>query len=97
MFVARTHRERLGEIVTNSQVCGLLWSEEYNELVSALGSSSPDKNDLIVWNMKKFEFEALAKLRHHTARPLHIALSPDKTTIASAGADPGILFVEHVS
>ncbi|XP_045157093.2 cell division cycle protein 20 homolog [Mercenaria mercenaria] len=82
--------EQLGETFTKSQICGLLWSEEYNELVSALGSPTPEKNDLIVWNMKKFEFEAVAKLRQHIARPLHIALSPDKTTIASAGADEAL-------
>jgi hypothetical protein len=67
-----------------NQVCGLLWSEEYNELVSALSSQTPDRNDLVVWNMKKFEFEAVAKLRQHMARPLHIALSPDETTIGTA-------------
>ncbi|XP_060594953.1 cell division cycle protein 20 homolog [Ruditapes philippinarum] len=82
--------EQLAETATNLQVCGLLWSEEYNELVSALSSQTPDRNDLVVWNMKKFEFEAVAKLRQHMARPLHIALSPDETTIASAGADEAL-------
>ena len=63
------------------QVCGLLWSDEHKELVSALGSPVPDKNDIILWSTKPGEFEPLARLRYHVARPLHIALSPDHTTI----------------
>ncbi|WAR23605.1 CDC20-like protein [Mya arenaria] len=82
--------DKLGEAFTRSQVCGLVWSEEYKELVSALGSATPDKNDLILWNMKNSEFDPVARLRHHMARPLHVALSPDHTTIATAGADESL-------
>ncbi|KAL4236585.1 ubiquitin-protein transferase activating protein [Mactra antiquata] len=79
--------EKLGEISTNSQVCGLLWSDEYRELVSAHGSATPDKNFLTVWNVQNNQFESVARLKEHRARPLHMTMSPDKTTIASAGAD----------
>lgn len=58
-----------------------MWSEEYKEIVSALGSPTPESNDLILWDMKNCEFEPVDRLRQHMARPLHIALSPDKTTI----------------
>ncbi|KAK3609736.1 hypothetical protein CHS0354_029181 [Potamilus streckersoni] len=79
--------EQSGEVYTKSQICGLLWSPEYHELVSAHGSTKCDNNDVILWNMKNSEFDPVATLRHHCCRPLHIALSPDRTTLASVGAD----------
>ncbi|KAL3868430.1 hypothetical protein ACJMK2_041238 [Sinanodonta woodiana] len=79
--------EKSGEMYTKSQICGLLWSPEYHELVSAHGSTKCDNNDVILWNMKNSEFDPVATLRHHCCRPLHIALSPDRTTLASVGAD----------
>ena len=59
----------------------LTWSDEYKKLVSALGSPVPSKNNLIFWSTKPGEIESLARLRYHVARPLHISLSPDHTTI----------------
>jgi len=59
----------------------VLWSDEYTELVTALGSTTPEKNDIIVWDMKNCKFEPIARLKQHKARPLHIAMSPDKTTV----------------
>ncbi|XP_052255803.1 cell division cycle protein 20 homolog [Dreissena polymorpha] len=82
--------EKLGETYTRAQVCGLVWSDEYKELLSSTGSPEPDKNDLLLWSMKNCEFEPLGRLRQHLGRPLHIAISPDKTTIASAGADESL-------
>jgi len=59
----------------------VLWSEEYIELVSTLGSSTSEKNDIILWDMTHCKFEPIARLKQHKARPLHIAMSPDKTKV----------------
>ena len=72
----------LKNIETKSQVCSLLWSQEYKELVSAHGYAD---NEIIIWrypNMIK-----VAELTGHTERVLHLAISSDETTIVSAGAD----------
>ncbi|XP_060077405.1 uncharacterized protein LOC132556958 [Ylistrum balloti] len=83
----------VGEILTQSQICGMLWSEEYHELVSSHGQTKAEgneTNDLILWEEKDFYFEPVAKLQQHIGRPLHLAMSPDKTHIASVGADEHI-------
>ncbi|KAJ8299490.1 hypothetical protein KUTeg_023550, partial [Tegillarca granosa] len=82
--------EKLGEIYTKSQVCGLLWSEEYRELVSSHGSTKAENNDIILWKQRQVDYEPIARLRQHFRRPLHISLSPDGTTLASAGADEAL-------
>ena len=72
----------LQSVDTKSQVCSILWSKEYKELVSAHGYAN---NEIIIWrypNMIK-----IAELTGHTERVLHLALSSDETTIVSAGAD----------
>ncbi|XP_018321296.1 cell division cycle protein 20 homolog [Agrilus planipennis] len=69
-------------IDTKSQVCALLWSPTYKELVSGHGFAN---NQIIIWKypgMKK-----MTELTGHTARVLHLAMSPDGTTVLSAGAD----------
>ena len=64
------------------QICSLLWPEDYGELVSSHGSTTPENNDIILWRMRReYEFEPQARLRQHTSRALHLALSPDKTTV----------------
>jgi len=73
---------RLNAIDTKSQVCALLWSTEHKELISGHGFS---QNQLNIW-----KYPALTKmceLTGHTARILHMCLSPDGTTVVSAGAD----------
>ncbi|XP_062611279.1 cell division cycle protein 20 homolog isoform X1 [Saccostrea cucullata] len=79
--------ELIAKMSTKSQVCGLLWSQEYQELASSHGSVTPENNDIVLWRMSRFQFEPLAKLQQHLARPLHMTLSPNGTTIASAGVD----------
>jgi len=67
---------------TKSQVCSLVWAKEYKELVSSHGYAN---NEVIIWrypNMLK-----VAELMGHTERVLHTALSPDGSTLVSAGAD----------
>nr|XP_022319263.1 cell division cycle protein 20 homolog [Crassostrea virginica] len=79
--------EMIAEISTKSQICGLLWSQEYQELASSHGAVTPENNDIVLWKMSRFQFEPQTRLQQHLARPLHMALSPDETTIASAGVD----------
>nr|ATL75343.1 fizzy-like protein [Diachasma muliebre] len=72
----------LNSVDTQSQVCSLLWSPTYKEIVSGHGYA---QNQLTIWkypNMTK-----VAELTGHTARVLHLAMSPDGTTVLSAGAD----------
>ncbi|BFY99997.1 hypothetical protein BsWGS_03037 [Bradybaena similaris] len=72
----------LSSVDTRSQVCSLLWSEEYKELISGHGFM---QNQLIIW--KYPSMSKAAELTGHTARVLHMCLSPDGTTVVSAGAD----------
>ena len=72
----------LCETDTKSQVTALIWSEEYKELISAHGHVS---NQLIIWKFPSME--KVAQLEGHEARVLDMSLSPDKTTVVSAGAD----------
>jgi cell division cycle protein 20 (cofactor of APC complex) len=77
----------LNAVDTHSQVCSLQWSKHDKELVSSHGFSH---NQLIVW--KYPSMVKVAELTGHTARVLHMAQSPDGTTIASAGADETLRF-----
>lgn len=72
----------LNAIDTRSQVCSLLWSANYKEIVSGHGFVN---NELIIW--KYPSMTKVAELTGHTARVLHLAISPDGTTVLSAGAD----------
>jgi cell division cycle 20, cofactor of APC complex len=72
---------------TGSQVCSLLWSPHQRELLSSHGYA---KNELALWSyptMKKVK-----ELTGHTARVLHLAGSPDGSTVCSAGADETLRF-----
>lgn len=72
----------LQNVDTKSQVCALLWSTEYKELISSHGFA---QNQLIIW--KYPSLSKVAELTGHTARVLHLAMSPDGSTVVSAGAD----------
>ncbi|KAH9515360.1 ubiquitin-protein transferase activating protein [Bulinus truncatus] len=72
----------LSAVDTNSQVCALLWSPEYKELISGHGYT---QNQLTIW--KYPAMTKVTELTGHTARVLHMCLSPDGTTVVSAGAD----------
>lgn len=67
---------------TKSQVCSLLWSKDYKELISSHGFAL---NQLTIW--KYPSLTKVAELTGHTARVLHMAMSPDGSTVVSAGAD----------
>merc|ERR1719158_1962887 len=67
---------------TKSQVCSMVWAPEYKELVSSHGYAN---NEIIIW--KYPSMEKTAELLGHTERVLNLSLSPDGSTIVSAGAD----------
>ncbi|KAI1290451.1 Cell division cycle protein 20 -like protein [Halotydeus destructor] len=74
---------------TKSQVCALLWSKEYKELISAHGYSN---NELVIW-----KYPALTKFQEltgHTQRVLGMVMSPDGSTVVSVGADETLRFWE---
>lgn len=77
----------LNSIDTKSQVCSIQWSVNQKELVSSHGFS---QNQLIVW--KYPTMAKVAELTGHTSRVLHMALSPDGETIASAAGDETLRF-----
>ncbi|XP_060801427.1 cell division cycle protein 20 homolog [Amyelois transitella] len=72
----------INTVDTKSQVCSIVWSTHYKELVSGHGYAH---NQLVVWRYP--QLARAAELAGHVARVLHLALSPDGTTVLSAGAD----------
>lgn len=72
----------LNSIDTHSQVCSILWSKEYKELVSSHGYA---QNQLTVW--KYPSMVKVTELTGHSCRVLHMAMSPDGQTVVSAAAD----------
>jgi cell division cycle protein 20 (cofactor of APC complex) len=77
----------LHAVDSHSQVCALQWSRHDKELVSSHGWSA---NQLVLWRYPTMT--KLAELSGHTSRVLHLATSPDGTTVASAGADETLRF-----
>jgi len=77
----------VNSIDTGSQICSIKWSTHYRELVTSHGYS---KNQLTVW--KYPTLTKAAELTGHTARVLHMAISPDGQTVASAAADETLRF-----
>jgi cell division cycle protein 20 (cofactor of APC complex) len=77
----------INTINTSSQVCQLLWSTNYRELVSAHGYSS---NSLAVW--KYPSLTKVATLEGHMDRVLYLSLSPDGETCVSGAGDETLRF-----
>lgn len=73
---------KLSTVDTGSQVCGLLWSKNEHELLSAHGF---DRNQLTLW--KYPSMTKMAELTGHTSRVLFMAQSPNGCTVASAAGD----------
>lgn len=72
---------------TGSQVVALKWNPFERELLSAHGFS---QNQLTLW--KYPSMTKMKDLMSHTARILQLAISPDGTTVCSAGADEKLCF-----
>ena len=77
----------LNSIDTNSQVCGLIWSKSEKEILSSHGFSH---YQLCLW--KYPSMTKVKELKGHSARVLHMAMSPDGSTIVSAAADETLRF-----
>uniref|UniRef100_A0A1B0GQP2 CDC20/Fizzy WD40 domain-containing protein n=2 Tax=Phlebotomus papatasi TaxID=29031 RepID=A0A1B0GQP2_PHLPP len=72
----------MDSIDSKSQVCALLFSKIYKELISAHGYVN---NQLTIWKYPSMVRQA--ELTGHTARVLQMAMSPDGSTVISASAD----------
>lgn len=77
----------LGSTDTGSQVCSLAWNPHERELLSSHGYSH---NQLCLWRFPTMA--KVAELSGHSARVLHMAVSPDGTTVVSAAADETLRF-----
>ncbi|KAL3912267.1 MAG: hypothetical protein SGPRY_008393 [Prymnesium sp.] len=73
-------------------VCALQWSQHDKELVSSHGYSH---NQIILW--KYPSMVKVAELTGHTSRVLHMAQSPDGSTVVSAAADETLRFWKILS
>jgi len=77
----------LNSVDTGSQVCALQWNPFEKELLSSHGFA---RNQLCLW-----KYPSMAKVKEldgHTARVLHMACSPDGSTVVSAAADETLRF-----
>ena len=77
----------LNSIDTASQVCALQWSRHEREILSSHGFS---QNQLCLW--KYPSMVKVAEFSGHTSRVLHLAQSPDGTTVVSGAADETLRF-----
>lgn len=72
----------VNSVDSKSQVCALLWSKTYKELISAHGYAN---NQLTIWKYPSMIKQA--ELTGHKSRVLQISMSPDGSTVMSAAAD----------
>lgn len=77
----------LHTIQTDSQICNMVFCRHSNEFVTTHGFS---KNQIMVWSAERRE--RIAVLDGHATRVLHLALSPDSETIATASGDETLKF-----
>ena len=67
---------------TKAQICSLLWSKNTNEIITAHGGT----NNIELWKYPSMKH--LKSFKGHSNKILHLAISPDGTTIASgAGSE----------
>ena len=79
----------LQSVDTGSQVCALQWNPFEKEILSSHGFA---RNQLCLW-----KYPTMAKVKEldgHTARVLHLAVSPDGSSVVSAAADETLRFWE---
>jgi cell division cycle 20, cofactor of APC complex len=75
----------LSSVDSGSQVCGLLFSERYKELISTHGYA---ENDIRVW--KFCSMRVVGKMSGHEDRVLYSALSPGGGLLATCAADENL-------
>jgi cell division cycle 20-like protein 1 (cofactor of APC complex) len=78
---------QINSIDTGSQVCALIFSKNYNELVSTHGYS---QNQIMLW--KYPALEKITELTGHSYRVLYLAMSPDGQTIVTGAGDETLRF-----
>lgn len=71
----------------NSQVCSLIYSSKYKEIITGHGFQ---ENDIKLW--KASDMKMISSFGQHENRILHMALSPDQCTLVSLGADESLKF-----
>eukprot|EP00934_Nitzschia_sp_Nitz4_P001525 Nitzschia sp. Nitz4//scaffold16_size188269//14552//16093//NITZ4_001767-RA/size188269-processed-gene-0.38-mRNA-1//-1//CDS//3329538443//1525//frame0 len=79
----------LNSIDTGSQVCSLQWNPYEKEIMSGHGFA---RNEISLW-----KYPSMAKIKElegHTSRVLHLACSPDGSTVVSAAGDETLRFWE---
>lgn len=79
----------LNSIDTGSQVCALQWNPFEKEILSSHGFA---RNEISLW-----KYPSMAKVKElegHTSRVLHLACSPDGSTVVSAAGDETLRFWE---
>jgi len=74
-------------IKTNSQVCSILFSKDYDEFISSHGYKM---NQLSIWSYPAGK--KIVELYGHEERVLHLTGSPDGSTICSASEDETLRF-----
>lgn len=84
-----TNGNALYTVDTKSQISGLEWNEEYQELVTAHGFQN---NEINIWKFPTMT--KICELRGHTHRILGMCMSPDKSTVVSLAADETLRFWE---
>jgi len=77
----------LNSIDTGSQICSLLWNKKEKELLSSHGYS---ENQLCLW--KYPTMVKVKELKGHTSRVLHLAQSPDGSSVVSGAPDETLRF-----
>lgn len=72
---------------TGSQICCMLFSDYYHELVTSHGFA---ENQLMVWKLPQYKM--VGSINAHHSRVLQLTMSPDGTTVASAAGDENLKF-----
>lgn len=84
-----TNGNCLYSVDTKSQISGLDWNEEYQEIVTAHGFQN---NEINIWKFPTMT--KVAELRGHQHRILGLSISPDRSTVVSLSADETLRFWE---
>lgn len=84
-----TNGNCLYQVDTKSQISGLEWNEEYQEIVTAHGFQNHEIN---IWKFPTMT--KVAELRGHQHRVIGLCMSPDRSTVVSLSADETLRFWE---
>ncbi len=79
--------KKINELQIGSQICGIQFSNHYNEFVCAHGFSD---NAISIWNYP--QLQKIGQLQGHDARVLYMTMSPDGQTIATGAGDETLKF-----